>query len=439
MGSNKLCLLVLLIGCAVARKSDFPPGFRDALASRFKLHRSYVYQYTAESRNGVVGTANLQNGPKVSCQVEIDVPQPCRFVMRTRGCTLSEVSVMDPQGQPVHRLAPGSDAFKASMEKSVLVFHVESDVRVQVYPKTDEPVNILNIKRGIVSAFMVPMVEEDQSRLMVSSTVHGRCLTGYTVRSRQDIATDVTLSRDLSQCDRFYGRTLTSSPLALLQQLHNLMSKLITSTQSCSYQLDNRGTHVVSASCTERHNYLPFSHEGNGISSEVTQELSFLSGKRTNNRIFDAERHQARPLHFEDPDDKTPVQTKDAVLGTLRELAALAGSDQGQKRAGLFHKLVSSMRALRNETLSQAVPEMVDVSHWLTFQALFQCGTPECISAILQVSRTVDGVALEVDTLVYGLSLQASPDASRVRDMLSMAQYKQSKAIMYALANTVRK
>lgn len=148
---------------------------------------------------------------------------------------------------------------------------------------------------------------------------------------------------------------------------------------------------------------------------------------------------QIKPLHFEDPEDKAPVQTKDTVLSTLRDLVALAGTDQGQKRTSLFHKLVSSLRVLRNETLSQAVTEMLDTSGWLTWQALFQCGTPECTSAILQAIRTIDGVSVEVDALVYGLSLQANPDAARVRDMLSMAQYKQSRAIMYALANTVKK
>lgn len=148
---------------------------------------------------------------------------------------------------------------------------------------------------------------------------------------------------------------------------------------------------------------------------------------------------QSKPFHFENPEDKAPVQTKDAVLSTLQELEALAGTDQGQKRTSLFHKLVSSLRVLRNETLSQTVTEMLDMSRWLTWQALFQCGTTECTSAILQAIRTIDGLPSEVDALVYGLSLQANPDAARVRDMLSMAQYRQSRAIMYALANTVKK
>uniref|UniRef100_A0A3Q1B7C0 Vitellogenin domain-containing protein n=1 Tax=Amphiprion ocellaris TaxID=80972 RepID=A0A3Q1B7C0_AMPOC len=403
----------------------------------FKAYKKYVYQYMAESRNGVVGTANLRNGPKVSCQVEIEVPQICRFIMHTRGCVLSEVSIMDPQGQPVYKQSPGSEAFQAAMEKNALKFSVEEVTNVELYPENDEPVNILNIKRGIISALMVPILEDGQSSFM--STVHGHCLTDYVENARKDIATEVTLSRDLSQCDQFYSRDLSNSPLALLQKLHSPMSKLITSTQKCNYQFDNRGRHITTAMCTEQHIYLPFSHVDNGISSVLTQDLSFQSSKRINNRIFDVNPSQSTPLHFEDPEDKAPVQTKDAVLSTFRDLAALPGTDQGQKRTSLFHKLVSGLRVLRNETLSQTVPEMREISGWLTWQALIQCGTPECTSAILQVIRTIDGVSLEVDALVYGLSLQANPDAARVRDMLSMAQYKQSKAIMYALANTVKK
>uniref|UniRef100_A0A3Q1IGH9 Vitellogenin domain-containing protein n=1 Tax=Anabas testudineus TaxID=64144 RepID=A0A3Q1IGH9_ANATE len=412
-------------------------GPKLCLASRFKANRKYVYQYTTESRNGVVGTANLRNGPKVSCQVEIEVPQACRFVMHTRDCALSEVSVMDPLGQLVYRQTPSSDAFQAAMLKNPLKFTVEEVTSVQLYPEEDEPVNILNIKRGIVSALMVPVMEDEENSFM--STVHGQCLTDYLVNARKDIATDVTLSRDLSRCDQFYSRELANSPLALLQKLHRPLSKLITSTQDCNYQFDNKGKHITTAACTEKHIYLPFSHGDNGISSVVTQELIFQSSKRINTGVFSVNPSHSKPLHFEDPDDKAPVQEKDTVLSTLQDLMGLAGTDQGQKRTSLFHKLVSSLRGLTNETLSQTVPEMLAASEWLTWQALFQCGTPECTSAILQAIRTIDGKSLVVDALVYGLSLQANPDAARVRDMLSMAQYKQSRTMMYALANTVKK
>lgn len=55
----------------------------------------------------------------LSHQVEIEVPQTCSFVLRTTECVLSEVSVIDAQGQPVYRQAAGAEAFQAAMEKYV--------------------------------------------------------------------------------------------------------------------------------------------------------------------------------------------------------------------------------------------------------------------------------------------------------------------------------
>uniref|UniRef100_A0A3B5M0X4 Vitellogenin domain-containing protein n=1 Tax=Xiphophorus couchianus TaxID=32473 RepID=A0A3B5M0X4_9TELE len=422
MGSGPLCLL-LLLSAALARKSG------PSLASRFKVQRKYVYRYSAEGRNVAPGSASLQNGPKV----EIEVPQMCRFIMHTRDCTVSEAFTTDARAEAAYDPAPDSDTFKAVMERSEHIsVKPEQSELTSVYPKADESINILNVKRGIISAFLVPIMEDGRTAgvcVFPQSTVHGRCLTTVTVHSRQDVATDASVSRDLSQCDQFYGRTVTSSPVALLQQLHNPISKLISSTQSCRYQFDNRGTHITTAKCTEKHIYLPFSSGKNGISSAVTQDLSLQSVKRTSSRRF-GELLFLKMLWIFFFKTWYLKHQLDAVLDTLQELVVLTSTDQGQKRTSLFHKLVSNLRVLRNETLSQTVAEMVQVSNWLTFQALFQCGTSECTSAIMQVIWTIDRVSLEVDALVYALALQANPDAARVRDMLSMAQHKQSKAIM---------
>ncbi|KAM4540302.1 apolipoprotein B-100-like [Fundulus diaphanus] len=96
MGYSPLCLLLLLSSYSLAQ--DVEETASCQIASRFKVQRKYVYRYSAESRNGAVGPTNLQTGPKVTCEVEIEVPQMCRFIMHTRGCTVSEVSTMDPQG-----------------------------------------------------------------------------------------------------------------------------------------------------------------------------------------------------------------------------------------------------------------------------------------------------------------------------------------------------
>ena len=142
---------------------------------------------------------------------------------------------------------------------------------------------------------------------------------------------------------------------------------------------------------------------------------------------------------METTEDKALIQTKDAVLASLRELSTLAQGTEGQRRASIFHKLVTDLRGLNAEVLVATTPEMMDVSNSLTWQALAQCGTPECTSAILTILRTFDTMAIEVDTVVYALGLLPNPSALLLKDMLAMAQYKQSKPIMFALSNVVRK
>ncbi|CDQ87058.1 unnamed protein product [Oncorhynchus mykiss] len=261
MGDPKIWLLLLLSTNVFAQKGSENADEQMSscpLSARFKTFKKYVYQYTTESKNGVTGTSKLSNGPKVTCQVELEVPQECSFVLHTANCALSEVSVIDPQGEPVYRQAAGADAFQAAMEKNPLKITWEPVVGIRLYPEPDEPVNILNIKRGIISALNVPVMEESND---IMNTVHGLCKTDYTVNSRKDIDTDVTLTRDLSQCDQFRRMKLPSSPLALLPSLHGPLSKLISSTQDCNYQFDNRRKHMTNAVCTEKHIFLPFSHE----------------------------------------------------------------------------------------------------------------------------------------------------------------------------------
>lgn len=137
-------------------------------------------------------------------------------------------------------------------------------------------------------------------------------------------------------------------------------------------------------------------------------------------------------------EDKSFVQDKDAVLNLLRELDTLS-ENEGEKRAPLFHKLVSTVRGMKTETLSAALPEALAVSRVLTYQVLAQCGTSECSSAIMKILRTFDTNALEVDATVFALGLVSNPSALLIHDMLEMAKYKPSKPVMYALSNVVKR
>ncbi|KAK2856130.1 hypothetical protein Q5P01_004865 [Channa striata] len=438
MGGVKLCLLLLLGTYTLAQQDvgSVEQSQSCFLAKRFKNFRRFVYNYEAETLNGVNGATNNKSGPKVTCKVEVDVPQTCSFILRTTECSVSEVSDVDAEGNPVYQPAAGADAFKAAMAKNPLKITVEGQTSVKLYPEEDEPVNILNVKRGIFSALMVPVVEEDMNKQM--PTVHGVCSTNFTINSREP--TDVTFTRDLSKCSWFTPHWQATSPLALISGMKNPLSKMISSTQTCNYKFDNQKKHMTSGICSEKHIFLPLSHQNEyGISTSVKQSLTLRETAKINDRIFDHNEDNIMYLPMDIAADKSPVQTKDAVIATMQQLNTLSQTTKGEERAGLFHKLVSELRGLKNDVLGSAVVEMMEMSSSLTWQALLQCGTSECTSAMLKVLRTFDEGALEVDAAVYAMGLLHDPSSLMVNDILAMAQYKQSKPIMYALSNAVRK
>ncbi|CAB1445170.1 unnamed protein product [Pleuronectes platessa] len=57
----------------------------------------------------------------------------------------------------------------------------------------------------------------------------------------------------------------------------------------------------------------------------------------------------------------------------------------------------------------------------------------------MQILRTFDSSAVEVDAAVFALGLVSNPSALLINDMLEMAKHKTSKPILYALSNIVKR
>lgn len=146
-----------------------------------------------------------------------------------------------------------------------------------------------------------------------------------------------------------------------------------------------------------------------------------------------------KTLHLDESIDKSPVQDKNAILDVLKELSGLSHTSNGENRAHLAHKLVAVMRKLNADTLSAALPEALEISPSLTYQALFQCGTPECSSALMQILRTFKSSFTEIDAVVYAMGMVPNPSRELVKEMLEMAKFKPSKLIYYATSNAVRR
>ncbi|XP_028635227.1 apolipoprotein B-100 [Grammomys surdaster] len=437
----RLLFLLLFLDTSVWAQDEVPENLslncpKDA--TRFKHLRKYVYNYEAESSSGVRGTADSRSATKINCKVELEVPQICSFIMRTSQCTLKEVYGFNPEGKALMKKTKNSEEFATAMSRYELKLAIPEGKQIVLYPDKDEPKYILNIKRGIISALLVPPETEEDKQVLFLDTVYGNCSTQVTVNSRKGtVATEMSTERNLQQCDGFQPISTSVSPLALIKGLVRPLSTLIRSSQSCQYTLDPKRKHVSEAVCNEQHLFLPFSYKNKyGIMTHVTQKLSLEDTPKINSRFF-SEGTNWVGLAFESTKPTSPPKQSDAVLKTLQELKKLSISEQNAQRANLFNKLVTELRGLRGEALTSLLPQLIEVSSPITLQALVQCGQPQCYTHILQWLKTEKAHPFLVDIVTYLMALIPNPSTERLQEIFNTAKELKSRATLYALSHVV--
>ncbi|OXB84376.1 UNVERIFIED_CONTAM: hypothetical protein H355_010803, partial [Colinus virginianus] len=409
-------------------------------AARFKSLRKYVYLYEAETSSGITGTSDSRSGSKITCKVELEVPQLCQFILRTMHCSLRETFGVDTERKAMLKKSKNAEDFANAMSKHELKFSTQDGTKVKLYPKKDEPLNVLNLKRGIISALLAPTESEENIKTISMDTVYGKCDSEVEFKSRRgSVAEDISVNRNLKACDNFSPIRDYVSPVAIVKGLNTPLSTLLSSTQSCHYSIDAKKKHIRDVVCSEKHLFLPSSYKNQyGMMTEVNQTLRLEDNQRMSNGNFDGDELEEKGLALESTDAKFSRQG-DAVLKILQELQKLTASQQNQQRAKLFYKFVSGLRSLHNSTLGSLVPKMMETSSSITIQALIQCGTPECYSAVLQIMRTGNVNPLVIDLVTYTLGLLPSPTPKRIREILNMAQYQPSRASFYGLSHAVTK
>uniref|UniRef100_A0A2I3T9X1 Apolipoprotein B-100 n=1 Tax=Pan troglodytes TaxID=9598 RepID=A0A2I3T9X1_PANTR len=407
-------------------------------ATRFKHLRKYTYNYEAESSSGVPGTADSRSATRINCKVELEVPQLCSFILKTSQCTLKEVYGFNPDGKALLKKTKNSEEFAAAMSRYELKLAITEGKQVFLYPEKDEPTYILNIKRGIISALLVPPETEEAKQVLFLDTVYGNCSTHFTIKTRKgNVATEISTERDLGQCDRFKPIRTGISPLALIKGMTRPLSTLISSSQSCQYTLDAKRKHVAEAICKEQHLFLPFSYKNKyGMVAQVTQTLKLEDTPKINSRFF-GEGTKKMGLAFESTKSTSPPKEAEAVLKTLQELKKLTISEQNIQRANLFNKLVTELRGLSDEAVTSLLPQLIEVSSPITLQALVQCGQPQCSTHILQWLKRVHANPLLIDVVTYLVALIPEPSAQQLREIFNMARDQRSRATLYALSHAV--
>ncbi|XP_055982548.1 apolipoprotein B-100 [Sorex fumeus] len=436
-----LPLLLLLLAAGVGAQDEVPGNVNLSCpkdATRFKHLRKYVYSYEAEGSSEFPGTADSRSTTKISCKVELEVPQLCSFILKISQCTLEEAYGFSLEGKALLMKTKNSDEFAAAMSRYELRLAIPEGKKVVLYPEKDEPKHILNIKRGIISALLVPPETEEDTRVLFLDTVYGNCSSDFTVKARKgNTATEISIERNLETCEQFQPVSTGVSPLALIQGLSRPLSTLINSNQSCQYTLDPKRRHVSEATCQERHQLRPFSDKTKyGMMAQVMQTLKLEDTPKINSRFFD-EGAEEVGLAFESTKSTSTPKEAEAVLKTLQDLQILHVTEQNFLRAQLFNQLVTELRGLDDKAVSDLLPKMMDVSSPITLQALIQCGQSPCYTHILQWLRRESANPLLVDVATYLIALIPEPSAPTLQEIFTIAKEQQSQATLYSLSHVV--
>ncbi|XP_077982064.1 uncharacterized protein LOC144437068 [Glandiceps talaboti] len=422
--------------------------------SRFKEGQKYFYQYEAQTTSGIVGASERRTGMRIICDVQVEVPQRCQLYVSTPKCELLEQNPESKDSESF-RLAPNTREFSREMARNSLKVEVNKGKVTRIQPHVDEPVHILNMKRGIMSTLQLPIDDElYQEQYPKTQDVFGNC-TAETkildIRSGNQIR-KVQLNKDLSNCTRPNKTFTRESPLSLLRNI-SMVQKMVNSTQNCTYTMSSNG-YVKEVICVEMHTLWPMSANNSGVQTNVSQILTRANKPEKINiaKAKDDSSRRITNITYEFEVEPEPMnKTMNTTLKVLFELVNKTVNETTIEAPRLFNKLVASLRALDNETLHNllpvawncsehgncSTPREQELARSYIIDALPQCGTWPCISVIATalVNSTINGT--RADVLLYALAFEPNPSLQVVNETLRIADVLRTRPAMLTLGTLI--
>ncbi|CAI9742359.1 apolipophorins-like [Octopus vulgaris] len=247
--------------------------------------------------------------------------------------------------------APEGQQFSDALMKQGLRFSFQDGKIEEVCPMSEEPTWVLNIKRGILSAFQNSMDDLDRDVNITETDVVGKCLTEYKVQDTYRRTKTIHKSKDLLSCsDREYYR------IAMNSVKYNVHSKvrsmpLMKSYHNCVQTLDMHDNILTKSECTEENIFRPFSNGKSGAMTEQTQKLTFREKSSSNYRQTERFSHRS-DLLFDHKEtmysDQLPTQE---ILSVFEELCDKMSEDIRPELPKMLNNLIDLMKSVDYATL----------------------------------------------------------------------------------------
>ncbi|XP_076472801.1 uncharacterized protein LOC143302134 isoform X1 [Babylonia areolata] len=357
----------------------------------------------------------------VAATALVHVIGDCDMVLQLRDVTLKE---SDPNS-PSMRTAPESARAAALLERQPLRFSFQDGVVEELCPSEGEELWALNVKRGVLSAFQNGMTGLDSDQIVTEVDVAGTCPSQYHVINKGWYSTTVKRSKDLLACTgrHDYQTALQASSYHVQSDVQSL--PLMKSTHQCEQTVDQYGI-LSSATCTENHQFRPFSREASGAVTKVSQSLKYKS--QTGSRPTIHPVSQRVSLMYQHANEDITRKALQEVEEVLRQLCRDTQTDIRPDTPRLFSSLVSAMRRVDTSGLKALYAKLEQNTlcadnirpRKFFVDALPMAGTEATVTMMTQMLMNNDVTGVEADMWLTSLALIQEPSAAMLEQVKSL-------------------
>ncbi|XP_065673744.1 uncharacterized protein LOC100199505 isoform X2 [Hydra vulgaris] len=395
-------------------------------ASRLRQGLDYTYDYEGETMNKIDGASTQATGLKLRAQITITPIDECKFYMKISKTELLQKSM----SQDSFVKSTDSENFKIALEKYDLVFSISENQITKLFSNKDEPVYILNTKRGILSTIQL---EESVS---VESDVNGLCKTTITQEDGK-----VVKSKKLSDCSQ---RTIQEIGFHAATIKSESDLKVLDSNSKCVYKMS--GNIINSVSCEETHLFKPFSagHKApSGAVTTVKQTLSNLQESKASSitsKIIDGKMQESSILYDHTSEENQAIKSlKDEFEETIQRLAKPNEVKQFTVKMDSAHEFSTMVFLLRKMDMKRMTivwdkyfdciesklcdssqVDLRDVYRQYLLDGIAYCGTSTCVTMVHDaiVKEAITGERMNI--FLQSIALVATTSRKIIRDLMGI-------------------
>ncbi|XP_054710208.1 apolipophorins-like [Uloborus diversus] len=307
----------------------------------------YTYDYETTTVTAVQGSFQDKTQLQLTAQVDIEVLSKCDLSLRLRGVTLK---LSDPESPDYLNTIRGARDFAKSVERHVLRFSFQNGKVEHVCPKEDVPDWVLNIQKGVLSAFQSYVVKPDWTTRALETDVLGKCTAEYhSLGTSWQGTHTIRKLKDLSSCtDRENVETyLQGTPYA--DDFERRSLPLVKGSQECEQVIGDG--FLKTSTCSEKLVFRPFSNGGSGVVTTVTQKLSYATISRRTFTGTDYRPTTESLLFRHSKQEDDPSKREEQTEQALKDLCEASQQDISITVPKKFSAFVYKLKKLPVESL----------------------------------------------------------------------------------------